>query len=68
MRYFNTHGPVNIDEHFVVARRALLRELLEQVEAGKYFTIYAPRQVDKTTLLEQMWLNFMPSQTICPFR
>ena len=66
MRYFNTHGPVNAEEHYVVSRQALLSDLLTQIESGKYFTIYAPRQMGKTTLLEQMveslrtWEGYLP--------
>ena len=54
MRYFNTHGPVNIQEHYVVSRRALVEELTAQIEQGKFFTIYAPRQMGKTTLLRAL--------------
>lgn len=55
MRYFNTHGPVNSREHYVVPREAVLTELLTQIERGKYFTIYAPRQMGKTTLLRDLF-------------
>ncbi|MFZ1552767.1 MAG: AAA-like domain-containing protein [Anaerolineae bacterium] len=51
MRYFNTHGPVNADQHFVAPRTALVNHLVEEIDAGHYFTIYAPRQMGKTTLL-----------------
>ena len=51
MRYFNTHGPVNASTHFVVPRTALVNHLVEEIDAGHYFTIYAPRQMGKTTLL-----------------
>lgn len=51
MRYFNTHGPVNAQEHYIVERRALVEQLSAQIQQGKYFTIYAPRQMGKTTLL-----------------
>ncbi|MFZ2615390.1 MAG: AAA-like domain-containing protein [Anaerolineae bacterium] len=54
MRYFNTHGPVNVQEHYVVSRRALIEELTAQIEQGKFFTIYAPRQMGKTTLLRAL--------------
>lgn len=66
MRYFNTYGPVNEQEHYVVSRKALVTELATQVTAGKYFTIYAPRQMGKTTLLHrlaallQQQPNFLP--------
>ncbi|MBK7201708.1 AAA-like domain-containing protein [Candidatus Amarolinea dominans] len=54
MRYFNTYGPVNEKEHYIVPRRELLDMLTEQVSAGSYFTVFAPRQMGKTTLLRQL--------------
>ena len=54
MRYFNTHGPVNEAEHYVVSRDVLLADLVTQIERGKYFTIFAPRQMGKTTLLRRL--------------
>lgn len=54
MRYFNTHGPVEIEEHYVVSRQWLVDELKTQIDHGKYFTVFAPRQMGKTTLLRQL--------------
>lgn len=54
MRYFNTFGPVNPAEHYVVPRGELVADLVAQIERGSYFTIYAPRQMGKTTLLERL--------------
>ena len=54
MRYFNTHGPVEIEEHYVVSRQWLVDQLSGQIDQGKYFTIFAPRQMGKTTLLEKL--------------
>lgn len=54
MRYFNTYGPVNAHEHFVVPRDELVTDIVTQIEQGSYFTIYAPRQMGKTTLLRRM--------------
>lgn len=54
MRYFNTLGPVNETEHYVVPRRELIADLVAQIEQGTYFTLYAPRQMGKTTLLRQL--------------
>ncbi|MBV7336516.1 AAA-like domain-containing protein [Chloroflexi bacterium TSY] len=54
MRYFNTHGPVNEQEHYVVPRDRLVDDLVTHIEQGKYFTIYAPRQMGKTTLLHKL--------------
>ncbi|MEZ4869085.1 MAG: AAA-like domain-containing protein [Caldilineaceae bacterium] len=54
MRYFNTHGPVDEEQHYVVSRQALIDQLGEQIDQGKYFTIFAPRQMGKTTLLRKL--------------
>ncbi|MFQ5615970.1 MAG: AAA-like domain-containing protein [Anaerolineales bacterium] len=54
MRYFNTHGPVTEEEHYVVPRARLVAELIAQIQQGKFFTIYAPRQMGKTTLLRRL--------------
>ena len=54
MRYFNTLGPVNEKEHYVVPRSELIANLVAQIERGTYFTIYAPRQMGKTTLLGRL--------------
>jgi len=54
MRYFNTHGPVEIEQHYVVSRQWLADELITQIDQGKYFTIFAPRQMGKTTLLRKL--------------
>ncbi|MCB0062554.1 MAG: AAA-like domain-containing protein [Caldilineaceae bacterium] len=53
-RYFNTHGPVNELEHYIVARDALVTEVAQQIVCGAYFTIFAPRQMGKTTLLRRL--------------
>ncbi len=54
MRYFNTYGPVNSQAHFVVPRDALVTDMVAQIEQGGYFTVYAPRQMGKTTLLRRL--------------
>lgn len=54
MRYFNTHGPVDVDQHYVVSRQELVEKLSTQIDQGKYFTIFAPRQMGKTTLLRKL--------------
>ncbi|MEM7537572.1 MAG: AAA-like domain-containing protein, partial [Chloroflexota bacterium] len=53
-RYFNTHGPVEISQHYVVSRQWLVDQLSEQIDEGKYFTIFAPRQMGKTTLMRKL--------------
>ena len=54
MRYFNIRGPVNEIDHYVVKRAALITDLAEQIAHGTYFTIFAPRQMGKTTLLRNL--------------
>lgn len=54
MRYFNTHGPVDVAQHYVVTRQLLIDKLSAQIDQGKYFTIFAPRQMGKTTLLRNL--------------
>jgi hypothetical protein len=54
MRYFNIYGPVNETEHYVVPRSELIADLVAQIERGTYFTIFAPRQMGKTTLLRRL--------------
>ena len=66
MRYFNTHGPVNVQEHYVVPRQALVEQLTAQIEQGKFFTIYAPRQIGKTTLLNALEATLRPRPTYLP--
>ncbi|MEZ4730375.1 MAG: AAA-like domain-containing protein [Caldilineaceae bacterium] len=66
MRYFNTHGPVNAQEHYVVPRQALVEQLTVQIEQGKFFTIYAPRQMGKTTLLNHLEVELRARPTYLP--
>ncbi len=66
MRYFNTHGPIDPAKHFFVPRTALLDELLTQIAEGHYFTIFAPRQMGKTTLLRQLRDTLAEDETYLP--
>ena len=49
MRRFGTQGPVNPEQHYVVARTEELTEFLKRVKEGRYIVIFAPRQTGKTT-------------------
>lgn len=53
MRYFNTDGPVQADEHYRIPplERVDLKEILTLVRWWKYFVLHAPRQTGKTTTL-----------------
>ena len=53
MRFFNTAGPVDCEEHYCLPplERFDLAEILMLLEQRKYFVLHAPRQVGKTTFL-----------------
>ena len=49
MRRFGTQGPVNPEQHYIVARTEELAEFIKRVKEGRYIVIFAPRQTGKTT-------------------
>lgn len=53
MRFFNTAGPVNCQDHYCVPplQRFDLDKILGLIAQKKYFVLHAPRQVGKTTYL-----------------
>jgi hypothetical protein len=53
MRFFNTAGPVNCDEHYCLPplSRFDLDEILSLIARKRYFVLHAPRQVGKTSFL-----------------
>ena len=53
MKFFNTAGPVNAADHYLVPplSRINLDEVLMLIDQKKYFILHAPRQVGKTSLL-----------------
>ncbi|CAK0748310.1 ATP-binding protein [Gammaproteobacteria bacterium] len=53
MRFFNTAGPVNPIDHYLLdpLRRIELDNLLPLIEQKKYFVLHAPRQTGKTSCL-----------------
>lgn len=76
MRYFNTSGPCNPNEHYTVMRKALIAKGQDKVQKGRYFTIFAPRQSGKTTyfqlLIQELkkeaytpiWISFENLKTV----
>ncbi len=50
-KIFNTTGPCNPDEHYMLPAQARCRDLLKLIEQKQYFVIHAARQSGKTTLL-----------------
>ncbi len=57
MRRFNYTGPVYEDEHYVVKRHQLYVDFKKSIDQGRYFTIFAPRQMGKTTFLKDVIRN-----------
>ena len=53
MRYFNTAGSVRCEKHYCLPplERFDLGEILELIDAEKYFVLHAPRQTGKTSCL-----------------
>ncbi len=53
MRFFNTTGPVNPDDHYCLSPlvRIKLDEILPLIEQKRYFVLHAPRQTGKTSCL-----------------
>ncbi|MDI6793950.1 MAG: AAA-like domain-containing protein [bacterium] len=57
MRRFNYTGPVYEDEHYMVKRQEMYEDFKKKIDQGRYFTIFAPRQMGKTTFLEEVVSN-----------
>lgn len=53
MRFFNTTGPIDPEDHYHVPplSRLDLDEVLELIRRKRYFVLHAPRQTGKTTVL-----------------
>ena len=53
MRFFNTAGPINTEDHYYVPllERLSLDDVLLLMEQKKYFLLHAPRQTGKTSCL-----------------
>ncbi|MGK5093219.1 AAA-like domain-containing protein [Deltaproteobacteria bacterium TL4] len=53
MRFFNTSGPVNPEDHYSLSplSRFDLKNILALIEQKKYFVLHAPRQTGKTSCL-----------------
>ena len=56
MRYFNTAGPINPNEHYCLdpLQRWDLDAVLSLIQQKKYFLVHAPRQTGKTTCLQAL--------------
>ncbi|WP_459997228.1 ATP-binding protein, partial [Marinitoga arctica] len=54
MRRFCTSGPVDKKTCYYVERPDVMKEALDHIENWRYFTVSAPRQTGKTTLLNDI--------------
>lgn len=54
MRRFGTQGPVNPEEHYIVARAAETADFINRVREGRYIVLFAPRQTGKTTFFHSV--------------
>ncbi len=52
MRYFETRGPVNPLENYVVSRSEETTDFIERIKNGRYIVLFAPRQTGKTTFFK----------------
>lgn len=53
--WFNTAGPCFPDEHYMLPPERRLGRIMQLIDDGKYFTVYAGRQTGKTTSAQ--WLT-----------
>lgn len=53
MRFFNTAGPCNVEDHYTIPplERFDLDDILMLIQQKKYFVLHAPRQTGKTTCM-----------------
>jgi ribose 1,5-bisphosphokinase PhnN len=54
IREFCAGGPIPKKGYYVLRDRPEIREIVDKVEKGRYFVIYAPRQVGKTSLIQEV--------------
>ncbi|MGI5167828.1 hypothetical protein ACQEU3_26105 [Spirillospora sp. CA-253888] len=54
MKTFNTAGPCQPDQHYMLDPLARLAEARGLVDQGEYFVVHAPRQAGKTTALFEL--------------
>ncbi|MDR0370811.1 MAG: hypothetical protein LBH80_03005, partial [Prevotellaceae bacterium] len=54
MREFNTAGPCNREEHYMIDAATRLQGVEQLIDTKKYFVIHAARQSGKTTYLKDL--------------
>ena len=53
-REFCAGGPVPKEGYYVLRDRPEISEIIDQIERARYFVIYAPRQIGKTSLIQEV--------------
>ena len=63
MKFFNTAGPVNPEDHYCLplSKRLNEHELRQLIEQKKYFILHAPRQTGKTSTILN-WVKTINSE------
>ena len=61
MRWFETRGPVYVEDNYVVARTEELADFVDRLKKGRYIVLFAPRQTGKTTFFQNA-LNTLEDQ------
>ena len=61
MRWFETRGPVDPEDNYVVARTEELTDFADRLKKGRYIVLFAPRQTGKTTLF-RMALDILENE------
>ncbi len=67
MRYFETRGPVYLEDSYAVPRTDELADFIERIEKGRYIVLFAPRQTGKTTFFQNA-LDMLPHTNYFPIR
>ncbi|HSC25383.1 MAG TPA: AAA-like domain-containing protein [Candidatus Babeliales bacterium] len=63
MRFFNTAGPINPQDHYYVPHRLNEAEIRQLINEKKYFILHAPRQSGKTTAI-QMFVDQLNTEGV----
>jgi len=61
MKFFNTAGLINPNDHYFIPHRFNEQKLLDLIDQKKYFILHAPRQSGKTTSVLE-FINFLNKQ------
>lgn len=57
MKYFNTTGPINPEQHYYIPHRLNWDQLKSYIQKGYYYLLHAPRQSGKTSAIREFILH-----------